>query len=340
MKRTILYAYIALLVAAGLPFLANGGSRGAQAAPLGGREANPTPSAAVDEASPPSVPQTAPSAAPAPGVIAVLMPDGGTQTMDMQDYLTGVVAAEMPASFHAEALKAQAVAARSYAMYCASFAKHGTAQVCTDPGCCQAWQSEEQLKSKWGEQYEADHDQIRSAVDATRGEYLAAGGQAVFAAFHSSSASYTENSADVWSAVPYLVSVESPETAEDVPNFVSTVVCSPIDFRDTVLSTHPEADFSGAEEGWIGELRRDGSGRTASVVLGGCEIGGKELRKLFSLRSTAFTLVYADGVFTFTVTGFGHGVGMSQYGADKMARLGADYREILAHYYPGTELVK
>ena len=224
-------------------------------------------------------------------------------------------------------------------MYCASFSKHGEAQVCTDYRCCQAWQSEETMRTKWGEDYDANADKIRAAVEATRGEYLAAGGEAIFAAFHSSSASRTENSADVWSAVPYLVSVESPETAEDVPNFISTVVCSPIDFRDTVLSAHPEADFSGAEEGWIGELRRDGSGRVASVVLGGTEIRAAELRQLFSLRSTAFELIYEDGVFTFTAAGFGHGVGMSQYGADKMARLGADYREILAHYYPGTELV-
>ena len=253
--------------------------------------------------------------------------------------ISGVVAAEMPASFHPQALRAQAVAARSYTMYCASFSKHGEAQVCTDYRCCQAWQSEETMRTKWGEDYDANADKIRAAVEATRGEYLAAGGEAIFAAFHSSSASRTENSADVWSAVPYLVSVESPETAEDVPNFISTVVCSPIDFRDTVLSAHPEADFSGAEEGWIGELRRDGSGRAASVVLGGTEIRAAELRQLFSLRSTAFELIYEDGLFTFTAAGFGHGVGMSQYGADKMARLGADYREILAHYYPGTELV-
>ena len=144
----------------------------------------------------------------------------------------------------------------------------------------------------------------------------------------------------MWSAVPYLVSVESPETAEDVPNYISFVRCSPIDLRDTVLSARPEADFSGPEENWVGELRRDGSGRVASIVLGGESLDGKEIRKLFSLRSTAFTLEYDAGVFTFTVTGFGHGVGMSQYGADKMARQGADYTEILAHYYPGTALVK
>ena len=116
--------------------------------------------------------------------------------------------------------------------------------------------------------------------------------------------------------------------------------CSPIDLRDTVLSAHPEADFSGPEEEWLGEVRHDDSGRVASMILGGVSLDGKEVRKLFSLRSTAFALARGDGMFTFTVTGFGHGVGMSQYGADKMARLGADYREILAHYYPGTVLVK
>ena len=334
MKRAILCAYLTLLIAAGLPFLAGPDGRDGTSSPPGGGEANPTPTAAAEEAPPPS-----PAAASAPETIAVLMPDGSVAVLDMQDYLVGVVAAEMPASFHAEALRAQAVAARSYAMYCASFSKHGEAQVCTDFGCCQAWQSEDTMRTKWGEDYDANAAKIRAAVETTRGEYLAAGGEAIFAAFHSSSASRTENSAEVWSAAPYLVSVESPETAEDVPNFISTVVCSPIDFRDTVLSAHPEADFSGPEEGWLGELRRDGSGRVSSAVLGGIEVGGTELRRLFSLRSTAFELVYEDGVFTFTVAGFGHGVGMSQYGADKMARLGADYREILAHYYPGTELV-
>lgn len=344
MKRTILYAYIALMLAVGLPFLANLGNRTAP------REPNPTPPQAVDEASPPITavrrgedePRDEPliTAEHAPETLRLLLPDGSVGSMELQDYLCGVVAAEMPASFHDEALRAQAVAARSYALYCASFSKHGEAQICTDPGCCQAWQSEEQRRSKWGEQFDANEEKISSAVAATRGEYLAFGGQPAFAAFHSSSAGATENSADVWNAVPYLVSVPSPETAEDVPNYISRVTCSPIDFRDTVLSAHPEADFSGAQETWIGELRRDASGRVSTVELGGAALGGKELRQLFSLRSTAFSLTYDGTVFVFTVTGFGHGVGMSQYGADKMARQGANYREILTHYYPGAVLVK
>ena len=106
-----------------------------------------------------------------------------------------------------------------------------------------------------------------------------------------------------------------------------------------ILSACPEADFSGPEEDWIGPAERDASGRVVSQELGGVAIPGKELRALFSLRSTAFSLSYEEGVFLFTVTGFGHGVGMSQYGANVLAGEGADYREILAHYYPGTELV-
>ena len=134
------------------------------------------------------------------------------------------------------------------------------------------------------------------------------------------------------------MSVSSPETAETVPNFISTLRCAPLDFRDTLLSLHPEADFSGPEEEWIGELTRDASGRVASCVIGGVRFKGTALRSLFSLRSTAFTLEYADGAFVFTAAGYGHGVGMSQYGAKLMAESGADYRAILAHYYPGTEL--
>ena len=133
--------------------------------------------------------------------------------------------------------------------------------------------------------------------------------------------------------------MSSPETAEDVPNFVSTVDCTPLDFRDTLLYAHPEADFTGEESGWIGEVRLDGSGRVASAVLGGVSMKGTELRQLFGLRSTAFCLEYTGESFRFTVTGYGHGVGMSQYGANVMAREGGTYTGILAHYYPGTVLV-
>ena len=280
--------------------------------------------------------------APYPAQETVTVKNGDeVQEMDMQSYLVGVVAAEMPASFEPEALKAQSVAARSYALYCAATGRHGdTAQVCTDYSCCQAWSSEDMLRRTWGDGYDEKLRKIRDAVEATAGEYLCYDGAPVFAAFHSSSAGATEDCGAIWSARPYLVSVASPETADEVPNYISSVELSALDFRDTVLYARPDADFTGDESEWIGEITHDESGRVASVILGGEKLSGTELRSLFSLRSTAFTLEYTGSGFLFTVTGFGHGVGMSQYGANAMAKGGADYREILAHYYPGTQLVK
>ena len=278
-----------------------------------------------------------PSPVDLPDTLSVLI-NGEIVPMALEDYLFGVLAAEMPASFPDEALKAQAVAARSYAVSNAA-GKHGAAAVCSDPACCQAWRSEEALRASWGDAYEAYAQKLRAAIEETRGQILCYEGAPVFAAFHSSSAGYTEDCGAIWNARPYLVSVPSPETEADVPNFVSTVSCWPIDFRDTLLSAYPSADFSGAESGWIGEVSRDASGRVAKIVLGGETVSGTALRQLFSLRSTAFSLVYEDGLFVFTVTGYGHGVGMSQYGAKVMAEQGASYREILAHYYSGADLV-
>ncbi|MBR5094189.1 MAG: stage II sporulation protein D, partial [Oscillospiraceae bacterium] len=278
-------------------------------------------------------------ASPVPQSLQVLR-DGEVLELDLEDYLFGVVAAEMPASFPSEALKAQAVAARTYALWCAAQGKHPQAQVCTDPGCCQAWLSEEALRERWGEDYARYAAKIRDAVAATAGQVLRYEGAPVFAAFHSSSPGATEDSGALWEALPYLVSVPSPETEADVPGYSSVLRCSPLDFRDTVLSARPLADLSGPEEDWIGQLRQDESGRVAALVLGGAELSGQELRRLFSLRSTAFSLTYEDGWFVFDVRGYGHGVGMSQYGAKVLAEQGATYREILAHYYPGTELYR
>lgn len=278
---------------------------------------------------------------PVPLSVMVLMPQAIIERVSMQDYLVGVVAAEMPADFEIEALKAQAVAARTYTMHCASLCKHGEAHVCTDYACCQAWLHQVQLREKWKGLYERNIRKIRFAVESTRGEYLLSCGLPILAVFHSSSAGATANSEDVWStSVPYLTSVPSPETGEDVPDYVNTVVCRPEVFSDTILAAYPEVNFHDTKANWVGKTFYDNSGRVSTVVLGGVEIQGKELRRLFALRSTAFVLEYTSGLFIFTVTGFGHGVGMSQYGANKMARLGTDYSAILAHYYPQTILAR
>ena len=330
MKKTLLLAYTALLFAYLLPVLFR--DRPAETAPPA-PDALPLP--AETDAPEASAPRAEPS--PLPRTIRVLCGDEVVE-MALEDYLVGVVAAEMPVSFPGEALKAQAVAARSYALYCAAGHKHADAEVCTDPGCCQAWLSEDRLRENWGGDYAQNLALVRAAVEATAGETLRYKGEPIFAAFHSSSAGATEDSGAVWNPQPYLISVDSPETAGDVPGYISTLLCAPIDFRDVILSAYPEADFSGEAAAWVGPLRRDASGRVESVELGGVAVPGKALRQLFSLRSTAFTLSCTEKGFLFTVTGYGHGVGMSQYGAAVMAREGADYRQILAHYYPGAEL--
>ena len=346
MKRVLLAAYAAFFLTFAMTFI----QCRTAAAPERNEYAQPVSESAPSAESWTFTPEPAetakPEAAlakapyPAPETVTVKTGDD-VREMDMQSYLIGVVAAEMPASFEPEALKAQSVAARSYALYCAATGRHGdTAQVCTDFACCQAWSDEDMLRRTWGDGYDEKLEKIGAAVEATAGEYLCYDGAPVFAAFHSSSAGATEDCGAVWSARPYLISVDSPETADEVPNYISSVELSALDFRDTVLYACPGADFTGDESGWIGEITRDESGRVASVVLGGEKLSGTELRSLFSLRSTAFTLKYTGGSFFFTVTGFGHGVGMSQYGANAMAKSGADYCEILAHYYPGTQLVK
>lgn len=333
MKKTILLSLLAILLSLFLPLPAPNTVpvkvSSAAAAPLPAVPCAPAPTPA---------PSAAPPALTLPETVRLL---SGEQILELplEDYLCGVVAAEMPASFPEEALKAQAVAARSFTCSGASAHKHGEASVCSDPGCCQAWLSEEAQRTRWGGDYEANARRIREAVEATAGQILCYDSAPVFAAFHSSSAGATEDCGAVWNPRPYLVSVSSPETAEDVPNFVSTVSCWPTDFRDTLLSLRPEADFSGPLGAWIGEIRRDASGRVSQAQLGGAAFSGTELRRLFSLRSTAFELTLSDGLFVFTVTGFGHGVGMSQYGAKVMAEQGADYTEILAHYYTDTQLL-
>ena len=331
MKKTLVLACAALLITFLMPVLERDRPAAEPAS-----SPSPPPSVPVIETDPPHPDEPLP---PAPETIDLLMPDGSVQTLAMQDYIAAVVAAEMPASFDAEALKAQAVAARSFAMYSASGHKHPNADVCTDYACCQAWTDEAARRAKWGENYDAYWQKILSAATETDGQYLSYDGKPVFAAFHSSSAGATEDCGAIWSDTPYLVSVLSPETARDVPNYVSSLACAPIDFRDTLLSAFPEADFTGEESGWIGEIVRDASGRVESALLGGVSVSGTALRSLFSLRSTAFELSYTDGRFLFTVTGYGHGVGMSQYGAKVMAENGADYKSILAHYYTGTVLV-
>lgn len=259
-------------------------------------------------------------------------------TLSMYDYLVGVVAAEMPASFYEEALKAQAVAARTYTYYkILNGSNHENADVCDDYSCCKAYLSYDGLREKWGDKYDYYIGIIINAVTATDGLCVVYDNEPILAAFHSSSSGYTEDCENVWSSpLPYLVSVESPENGSSVPDYISELIISHEEFKRTVKSVYPGAVFDEEPGGWISDAEYSESGRILTVMVGGVKITGTELRRLFELRSAAVKWSVGDGDFRFEVTGYGHGVGMSQYGANEFARNGADFIDILKYYYKGT----
>lgn len=255
------------------------------------------------------------------------------QTVTMADYLPGVIRAEMSPAFEMEALKSQAVAERTYICYQmekGAKSSHPDADVCDNAACCSAYLSEEDARRKWGDSFDAYEERVRSAVAATDGVVMLYGGEPIMAVFHSSSAGKTAACDDVWSAeLPYLVSVESPETADSVPNYYSVRTFSRDEFRRIFTAAHPDADFGGT---WITDRTENSSGRVERITVGGITVPGSEMRNLYGLRSTCFT-VETDDAVTFHVTGYGHGVGMSQYGAQELAKEGKSWQEILQWYY-------
>jgi len=258
--------------------------------------------------------------------------DGSVEVVNVEEYLYGVLAGEMPASFHAEALKAQAVAARTYIVNKKQDGEadetHPDADICTDSTHCKAWLSAEDIKSKMGDSWEKQYgDKMRKAISDTRGEIMVYDNEPIVAVFHSTGSGRTENSEDVWGgSLPYLRSVESPGDASS-PKFESQVTVSKAEFEN-ILGVPAE----------IGETLHSQGGAVKSIVIGGKKFSGTEIRSLFGLNSANFEIVAEGDNITFNVKGNGHGVGMSQYGANAMAEEGATYDQILKTYYTGVEI--
>ena len=295
----------------------------------------------------PAAPTPTAEPAPPPGEwdsgrsLRLLGRDGQVRELTLSDYLWGVVAAEMPASFEPEALRAQAVCARTYSLWKLSARSHQAdgADICADSSCCQAYLSPEDAAQRWGEGAAAAHTaKIAAAVADTDGQVLTYEGAPIQAVFFSSAAGRTVDAVEVWgNAVPYLTSVDSPE-GDEVPNYHSTVTVPLDEFKSKLLAQYPQADLSGEPAGWFANLVPNSAGGVETVDIGGVTVGGGSLRTLFGLRSTSFTVsASADGV-TFSVTGYGHGVGMSQYGANALAKEGKSYDEILKWYYTGIDV--
>lgn len=261
--------------------------------------------------------------------------------LTLNEYLVGVVSAEMPSSFEKQALRAQAVAARTFtAAHMQAFSgtpcgKDGC-DVCSDSGCCQAWDSEQALREKWGSSYKKNRAKVAAAVYDTAGEVLLYEGELIEALYHSTSGGRTEDSENVFaSALPYLRSVDSPGE-EDAPRYERTVEFSRKNFLKKLNAAFSGADLSDMEE--VEVLSRYESGRVESMRVGNVTATGREFRKALSLDSANFILDLEGDAVSITTRGFGHGVGMSQLGANAMAKNGAGYRDILTHYYTGVEI--
>ena len=257
--------------------------------------------------------------------------------LDLEDYIAGVVAAEMPGSFHIEALKAQALAARTYTLMRmeqyggGGCANHFGADICTDSTHCQAYKDPKTL----GKNYE----KVMEAVLSTKGEIIVYEQSLIDAVFHSTSGGKTENSEDVWTnKVPYLRSVVS-EYEDSSPKLVTMQKINIDEFITGLKSM--DSGLKTSKKTLKNEMKimeRSEGGRVAKIKIGNKTFTGRDIREKFGLNSSNFNFNFSKNEITFTVIGYGHGIGMSQYGADGMARNGYDYRDIIRHYYQGVEI--
>lgn len=262
------------------------------------------------------------------------------EKINIEDYLVGVLPAEMPPSFNLEALKAQAVAARTFILNRegAVDEKHKDATVCTDPAHCKAYMSDDEADEKWGIEWEKNYkNKIKRAISETRGQILTYDNEPISAVFHSTSSGKTENSEDVWqNALPYLRSVES-EGEDKSPRFKSIKEVSIEEFKQKIKALNKDVTFGNDKQSWIGNVIYNESGSVKTITIAGKEFKGTDIRTQFGLRSANFKISIDDKV-TFNVTGNGHGVGMSQYGANHAAENGYTYDQILKKYYSGVEI--
>ncbi len=284
-------------------------------------------------------------------VVKIKQGDGVTK-LPLHTYLVGVVAAEMPASFPLEALKAQAVAARTFVLRRGAEARsnnqkegHDDAIVCDDSSCCMAYLDlETKASTTFGANEEEYKQKIIDAVVSTDGQYLTYENVPILAAFHAVSGGRTENAGDVWqSEVPYLVSVESLGE-ENSAQYQNDVTYTAKDVKNRILESYPKAVFPDDIGTWFQNAIRGDGGVIKSVTVGGIKIRGGALRSILQLNSADFTISVGkndsgEETLTFHTVGYGHGVGMSQYGAFAMAQQGHTYKEILHHYYTDVTLL-
>ena len=265
------------------------------------------------------------------------------EELHLDEYLYGVVSAEMPATYEIEALKAQSTVARTYTIYQIrnNGAKHEGANICDSYACCQAWISKEDRLSKWKEnEREINWKKITKAVNETAGKVITYEGQPINAFFHSNSGGITENSINIWGGIeyPYLKSVTT-SGEEAYSQYSSEVLFSKEELINKIKETHSDIQIDWNLQNPIEIQERTESGRVRTIKFGNVSIAGTEARTILGLKSTNFVINYQDDKIIFSVIGYGHGVGMSQTGADSLAKQGHGYEDIIKHFYTSVEII-
>lgn len=270
--------------------------------------------------------------------------NGTVKEMTLEEYTAGAVAAEMPASFPEAALQAQATAARTFAVYKQSLgkdSKHPDAAVCDDYTHCAAFvELDTQAEDLWGNKADEWTKKVQAAVKATEGEIVTYNGSPIAAVFHSAADKQTESAVSVWGTdIPYLVAVDS-DGDDACPEYDASKTFGAEEFRQILLAEYPDINLTGLPKTWFTEVKSSEAGGVTSCKIGGKALKGTQVREMLGLNSTHFTIKTTDTSITFHTQGYGHGVGMSQYGAKCMAEQGSSYQEILQHYYTGTQVEK
>lgn len=261
------------------------------------------------------------------------------ETVSVRDYLIGVVGAEMPASFHSEALKAQAVASHTYALNMKEQQRKSPnkslngADLSTDPATSQSYMTKEELKEFYGEHFETYYKKISEAVDSVIDKVIIYQNEPIAAAFHSISGGMTEDPANIWGkSLNYLKPVLSDGDFL-APDYESKVTLTADEVKAKLSAKFSDIQWTDEPGKWITVKTLTDSKSVKEADVCGTTVSGTDLRSALGLNSAYFTVSFAEGKFTFDVKGKGHGVGMSQYGADYLARQGKSYEDILKYYY-------
>lgn len=265
---------------------------------------------------------------------------GEIEEVDLDNYLYGVVSSEMPASFEIEALKAQAVVARTYTIYqMKNGGKHENCNVCDSSLCCQAWISKENRYSRWEEENREEYwNKIVQAVNETKGKVALYNGEPINALFHSNSGGSTESPINVWGGdYAYLQTVET-SGEENYSSYSSEVQVSKDEIIKIMLEKYSEFKIDFGSQEAIKILEYTPGGRVKRILIGNIEISGVEARSLFGLKSAKFNFEISGDIIKFFVTGYGHGVGLSQCGSDVLAKTGMTYEQIVKYYYKDVEI--